>query len=267
MNMSLSEGVHDYEEIHSRNSGSLMPAVQHSNGEHLINISEGNHHVVLQVRHDVYKPSDWARAILRHLSVGQKKISVADIGTGSGVLGIAAAKAGAKVYATDTAESAVVQTRVNARLNEVEMEVVQGEYFAGTDQKFDLVVANLPQELVAIPEELTESLQTSIPGGEGGNEIVIEFLRQAVDHLQPEGKILFPLSTLSFYRETLEFAKSLYSVELHAQETVQAKGYVDSLPWLYETLNHNGLIRLYKTNNVWTHDLDLYLLRPLDNAS
>ncbi|MCD6352148.1 MAG: 50S ribosomal protein L11 methyltransferase, partial [Armatimonadetes bacterium] len=82
-------------------------------------------------------------ALQDHLHKGDV---IADVGTGTGILAIAAALLGAaRVYATDADPLAVRAARANARLNGV-AEVVAasaGEYLAGVPAPLDGVVANI----------------------------------------------------------------------------------------------------------------------------
>src|SRR2546423_11624451 len=73
---------------------------------------------------------------------------VIDIGTGSGVIAIAAAKMGARVVATDVDPRAVAAAERNAALNGVSIETSVGELFAGATGAFDVILATLPNELV-----------------------------------------------------------------------------------------------------------------------
>lgn len=99
------------------------------------------------------------RALSRRVRPGMR---VLDLGTGSGVLAIAAAKLGARVDALDIDPVAVAAARENAAQNGVEIEVKEGSLEAARGP-YDLVVANLYAELHA---ELTEGYATQlVPGG------------------------------------------------------------------------------------------------------
>ena len=82
-------------------------------------------------------------ALSREVRPGMR---VLDLGTGSGVLAIAAAKLGARAVAVDTDPVAVTAARSNAARNRVEVEVLEGSLEA-VRGPFDLVVANLYAEL------------------------------------------------------------------------------------------------------------------------
>lgn len=71
--------------------------------------------------------------------------SVLDIGCGSGLLSLVAARAGAAVTAIDVSALAVEATASNATANGLDIEVLQSDLFAALgDRRFDLVVVNPP---------------------------------------------------------------------------------------------------------------------------
>ncbi len=93
---------------------------------------------------------------------------VLDVGTGSGILAIAAARLGARhVLALDIAEEAVKAARENAALNDVAdvMQVLRGSPDQNPPQPgaWDLVLANMLAHVIV---ELTPALATCLaPGG------------------------------------------------------------------------------------------------------
>lgn len=71
--------------------------------------------------------------------------SVLDIGCGSGLLSLVAARAGARVVAVDVNAEAVRATATNATANEADVEVLQSDLFTSLlGRRFDLVVVNPP---------------------------------------------------------------------------------------------------------------------------
>lgn len=75
-----------------------------------------------------------------------------DVGTGSGILMIAAAKLGAKmVVGIDKNKTAVEIARRNLMLNKIEgkgVQVMVGNLLDGVEKRFDMVVANILTEIV-----------------------------------------------------------------------------------------------------------------------
>src|ERR1700754_3325152 len=79
---------------------------------------------------------------------------VVDIGTGSGALAVAAARAGAaSVTAVDLSLRSVLATRINSKLHKVSVTVHHGDLFTPVaGRRFGLVVANPPY--VPAPTEI-----------------------------------------------------------------------------------------------------------------
>lgn len=89
---------------------------------------------------------------IKHLEKYAKPgMSVLDVGCGTGILSIAAAKLGAgDVLAVDLDPEAVTSTKNNAKLNNCNdlMTIKEGDLTKGLDYKADIVVANLIADLV-----------------------------------------------------------------------------------------------------------------------
>lgn len=81
----------------------------------------------------------------------QPKYSVIDVGTGSGVLSIGAAKLGAtSIHALDLDEVAVKSAKENIALNKVEdvVQVTHGNLLDNVKEQADIVVANILAEII-----------------------------------------------------------------------------------------------------------------------
>jgi len=85
---------------------------------------------------------------------------VADVGCGTGILSVLAAKLGAsRVVAVDNDPIAVMKARETAEENGVEIEVVKGDLLEGIRESFDLVVANIYAEvLLKLLDQLDDRL-------------------------------------------------------------------------------------------------------------
>lgn len=97
----------------------------------------------------------------KHVTPG---VEVADIGTGSGILSIAAVKLGAtRSWARDIDPSVVVEVRENVALNgltEEQIEVATGDLLKDFDHKVDLLVANILLEpLLGLLEDVHKVLR------------------------------------------------------------------------------------------------------------
>lgn len=89
---------------------------------------------------------------------------VLDVGTGSGILAIAAARLGAaQVHAIDIDNVAVEVAKENAAKNGVMISIAQGELAAVEDQNYDLIIANIIASIII--EILPEAVPRLKEGG------------------------------------------------------------------------------------------------------
>jgi ribosomal protein L11 methyltransferase len=112
--------------------------------------------------------------------------TVADVGCGSGVLAIAAARRGADVVAVDVDEAAVEVTRENAERNHAALDVRHGSVEV-LDGPVDVVVANLLTDTVAeLAERLAAAGDLLIVSGITAErrDVALDPLRDAGVHLE-----------------------------------------------------------------------------------
>ncbi len=122
----------------------------------------------------------------------KEKDYVIDVGTGTGVLSIAAAKLGAKeVLALDLDEVAVNSAKINVELNNVQdvVSVQQNNLLENIDEKANLIVANILAEvIVRFVNDAYSSLKT---GGTFITSGIIKAKKQEVkDSLTNQGFII-----------------------------------------------------------------------------
>lgn len=113
---------------------------------------------------------------------------VVDVGTGSGVLSIAAAKLGAEqVLALDLDDVAVVSARQNIALNQLEtkISVKQNNLLQGISGTFDIVVANILAEIVV--QCIQDAAAILKPGGSFITSGIIKRKKQEVKDALLEG--------------------------------------------------------------------------------
>jgi ribosomal protein L11 methyltransferase len=109
---------------------------------------------------------------------------VLDVGTGSGILAIAAAKLGAAaVYGVDTDRLAVEAATENGRLNGVEAQVTikQGTLAAVNERGWDLVVVNI---LAPVIIELLQTGELLEYVGAGGRLILSGIIEEQADGVE-----------------------------------------------------------------------------------
>ncbi len=167
-------------------------------------------------------PSAYTLCLAGHVRVEQGE-RVADIGTGSGILAILAAKRGGKVTATDIDHLAIAAARRNSELNRVTVDIRHGDLFADLSKPLDVIIANLPQAFIEaqILASLDPHLKTAIDGGPGGNAVLRRFLLDCRRYMHGGTRLYVSVDTETNYRNSFtqmvaEFNVRLLGVHEHA---------------------------------------------------
>src|SRR5205823_4829365 len=129
-----------------------------------------------------------ARAVRR-----SRRERVLDVGSGSGIVGVVAARAGAKVIAVDKNPAAVRATQVSAMLSGVSIDARLGDLFSPLDpgrERADVIAFNPP----FFAKDVGGPLDLALSGGHG-LETFARFLLEARAYLRGEGIILVAGST------------------------------------------------------------------------
>jgi len=208
--------------------------------------------IMLEPANGVFMPSPnglfYANSII--INSGERVI---DIGTGSGVLAIMAAKLGAHVEATDIDTRAIVAAERNAYINDVEIIYHLGSLFTDSLNYFDVIMANLPNEIVA-PEKLANLDvvdATVFEGGERGNEHILSLLNSAKNYMNVNSRLYLPIHTLTDYHQTLEVALQDYKLRLVGLSPLPVKSFVTENLDFYRRLNESGLINIFRNQGTW----------------
>jgi HemK-related putative methylase len=149
--------------------------------------------------------------------------TVLDLGSGSGACGIAAAKRGCQVTAVDINPSAVRCTRINALLNNVEVDVRQGDLFGPVhDDRFDVVLFNPPYYRGTPRDGLDRAWRST--------DVPERFAQQLAAHLTPRGHALVVLSSDG---ETDLFLRAMDGYHLDRQ-VVARRDFVNEIMSVYQ---------------------------------
>jgi len=125
---------------------------------------------------------------------------LADVGTGSGCVGVALARwlPGSVIVATDTSDDALAVARRNAERHGVAGRVrfVRTDLLAGVKGPFDAVVSNPPYVPVADiaglqPEVRDHEPPQALAGGDDGLDLIRRLVPEAAAALAPGGWLLF----------------------------------------------------------------------------
>ena len=150
----------------------------------------------------IYEPAEDSFLIENEIKKYSKDKSVLDIGSGSGILALAAKFSKASyVLAADINPEAV------SYLKSKSLSTIESDLFSNVSESFDIIVFNPPY----LPEDEREDKSSSLitSGGKNGDEIILKFLRQAKKHLNPAGFILIVLSSLTPKDNILNLLKDI----------------------------------------------------------
>jgi len=170
-----------------------------------------DHSIDLDVPDNVYNPSDDSFLLVKAVEVRPGE-SLLDMGSGTGIIGIHAAKAGAKVVCVDLNPHAVDCTRRNAARSNVRLEAVRSNLFESISGLFDVIAFNPPY--LPGKQSSTSWIERSWAGGEEGSELTIRFLEDAWRYLLPGGRIYVILSSVGGFMSVLKSTKVRYSAEM-----------------------------------------------------
>ncbi len=136
-----------------------------------------------------------------------RPIHIADVGTGSGIIAVCAAKycPESLVTAIDISPMALAVARRNAERNSVDgrIEFIESDLFANIpkEKKFDFIASNPPyigeKEMPGLAREVRDyEPLIALTAGNDGLEIIDRLLVEAAERLLPEGELFIELSPI-----------------------------------------------------------------------
>lgn len=133
-----------------------------------------------------------------------KPVTIADVGTGSGIIAVCAAKhlPNCRVTAIDVSPAALGVAQTNAAEHGVgeRIELIESDLFAAVEagRRFDFIVSNPPYVSSAEMETLAREVKDHEPSvallaGEQGTEVIQALIAQAAERLMPGGHLLIEI--------------------------------------------------------------------------
>jgi release factor glutamine methyltransferase len=136
--------------------------------------------------------------VVLELLDGKEAPRVVDVGTGSGAIALAVAKArpDARVLAVDRSPDAAAVARANAERLQLPVEVREGDLLAPVqaDAPFDVIVSNPPYiptaELSSLPREVLQEPKLALDGGPDGLTVIRPLVEAAKPLLTAAGSVV-----------------------------------------------------------------------------
>jgi len=167
----------------------------------------------LRLSEHTFVPSTISSMIAESLRI-EKDDVVIDVGCGSGILGIIAAKLGAsRVHATDASPDVITIGQTNATVHGVADRITfyQGDLFDPIPG--DVVADVIIGDVSGIPDPIARE-SGWFPSGRGGGpkgcELPIRMLEAAKRRLAAGGRVLLPTGSLQDEAAILRVARSIY---------------------------------------------------------
>ncbi|BAA30845.1 HemK2/MTQ2 family protein methyltransferase [Pyrococcus horikoshii] len=150
----------------------------------------------IESNEEVYEPAEDTFLLAESLLDEVKSDDIVlDVGTGTGILALLAARRARFVVGLDINEKAINLAWKNAKINGIKNVVfILSDLFENIRGTFDLIVFNPPY----LPgEEIKDKVDLALIGGKTGGEVISRFLGSVKDYLSSRGRILLIYSSLT----------------------------------------------------------------------
>lgn len=211
----------------------------------------------LQVGPATFRPTTVSKLVADAIEVDEDSV-VVDVGCGSGVLSIIAAKLGAKtVFGIDAAAETVEIATANAEAQGVADRTV---FYQGSildplpdDVKADLIIGDIS----GIPDEIADAsgwFPSGLAGGPTGAELPMRMIEEVKRVLRKGGRLLLPTGSLQDESSILDKARSVFgNIRQLAERPIPLPSNLAEHPAVSKLLNE-GVIGVSQRGSrfVWT---------------
>ncbi|HRH32788.1 MAG TPA: methyltransferase [bacterium] len=223
-----------------------------------------NQKIELKLSDDVFKPSPHGSSILANVIKINKNDTVLDVGTGTGLLAILAAKLGGKVTSIDILPQAVELAKKNIKKNNVSIDIRCGDLFEPVKKEiFDVIIANVPQENLSpkIIASLSQEVVIGMHGGKNGNETLLRTINNAHSFMHTSSRLYVVVYSMSNFRESIKEIIKKYNAKMINFYSGEVKDFLYSDVDWYEEESKKGKLEIYKKGEKYFADLFAFELK------
>ncbi|HUY70529.1 MAG TPA: HemK2/MTQ2 family protein methyltransferase [Candidatus Baltobacteraceae bacterium] len=125
---------------------------------------------------------------------------VLDVGTGTGIQAIVAAKKGLEVTASDVDPKALDCARENAKTNRVDIEFIQSDVFSNITAKYNTIIFNPPY----LPSHWYQLKHVALDGGRQGRMFIDRFIAECRNHVMEDHIFILLESSFNHYEKDIK---------------------------------------------------------------
>lgn len=123
----------------------------------------------------------------------QKEITVLDLCTGSGIIGVCLKKylQNVNVLSSDISSNALEIAKKNANLQNVKIDFIKSDLFENIDEKFDVIVSNPPyiktDKINELSKEVKNEPRLALDGGQDGLDFYRRIIKESTNFFRKTG--------------------------------------------------------------------------------